>query len=148
MSQQPYRILITGSRDWDNHTTITKTLTALAATNAFFGRPIVIVHGACPTGADAIADDWARWHTQQSPHITVERHPAQGHPTQDFGPWPAAGPRRNAHMVGLGADIALAFISHCTSPRCRRSDPHPSHGATSCANLAEQAGIPTRRYTA
>ncbi|MFB6934553.1 hypothetical protein [Streptomyces chartreusis] len=80
--------------------------------------------------------------------LEIEQHPAQRHPTEDFGPWPGAGPRRNAHMVSLGADACLAFIGPCTSPRCRRPGPHPSHGASGCADLAEQAGIPTRRWTA
>jgi hypothetical protein len=51
-------------------------------------------------------------------------------------------------MVNLGADAALAFIGPCTSTRCRRTEPHPSHGASGCAALAEKASIPTRRFTA
>ncbi|MFE0079201.1 SLOG family protein [[Kitasatospora] papulosa] len=131
MTPRPYRILITGSRDWTDETAISKALTALAAANTFAEQPTVIVHGACPTGADQMADDWARWHAQHSPLITVERHPAN---------WDAhgraAGPRRNAAMVAAGADTCLAFIRN------------GSRGATGCAVLAEQAGIPTRRYTA
>jgi hypothetical protein len=79
--------------------------------------------------------------------IDVEQHPAQGHPTEDFGPWPAAGPRRNAHMIRLGADLCLAFIGPCTSGRCRRADRHPSHGASGTAQLARAAGITVRRWT-
>lgn len=131
MTQQPYRILITGSRDWTNRTPIDNALTALAAANAFFERPTIIVHGACPTGADAIADAWTRWHAQRSPLITAERHPAN---------WQTNGKRagfiRNAHMVNLGADACFAFIKD------------GSRGASHTAALAEQAGIPTKRYTA
>ncbi|MDX3637805.1 SLOG family protein [Streptomyces europaeiscabiei] len=139
----PYRVLVTGSRDWQDRAAIDDFLTALAAANTFHNRTTVIVHGACPTGADAMADDWARWHATRSPLIEFERHRAE-----DFGPWPRCGPIRNAHMVSLGADACLAFIGPCTSPRCRRPDPHPSHGATGCADLAEKAGIPVRRFTA
>ncbi|WP_405461642.1 DUF2493 domain-containing protein [Streptomyces sp. NBC_00101] len=142
MTNRPYRILITGSRDWTDRAAIGNALTAIAAANAFSDRPTVIVHGACPTGADTIADGWARWHGARSPLITVERHRAEEH-----GPWPRCGPIRNQHMVSLGADLCLAFIGPCTSTRCRRTDDHPSHGATGCANLAEAAGIPTKRYT-
>lgn len=138
-----YRILVTGSRDWADRDAIDGALTAIAAANVFHQRATVIVHGACPTGADAMADDWARWHAQRSPLIDVERHRAE-----DFGPWPRCGPLRNRHMVNLGADVCFAFIGPCTSPRCKISDPHPSHGATGCADLAEAAGIPTRRWTA
>lgn len=100
------------------------------------GRALVVVHGAA-RGADAMADQWARKNS-----ATVERHRAE-----QFGPWPQCGPIRNRHMVNLGADICLAFIGPCTSSRCRRPGPHPSHGASGCADLAEQAGIPVRRYT-
>lgn len=142
---RPYRVLVTGSRDWDDVTTIGAALEqALIDAGP---RPVLVVHGACPSGADWHADHYARWLRGKGCGIDVEPHPAKGHPTEDFGPWPGAGPRRNAHMVGLGADACLAFIGPCTSPRCRRPGPHPSHGASGCADLAEQAGIPTRRYT-
>ncbi|TPM76473.1 DUF2493 domain-containing protein [Mesorhizobium sp. B2-3-3] len=131
MTQQPYRILITGSRDWNDEAAISKALTTLAAANAFAEQPTVIVHGACPTGADQMADDWARWHARHSSTITIERHPADWNAHGR-----AAGPRRNAAMVAAGADACLAFIRN------------GSRGASGCADLAEQAGIPTRRYTA
>ncbi|MFJ5886808.1 DUF2493 domain-containing protein [Streptomyces californicus] len=120
-----YRILVTGSRDWDNPQTI---WTALADTVRPIphDRNITIVHGDCPRGADAIADDWARKYG-----TTIERHPANWG-THGRG----AGPRRNTHMVGLGADVCLAFIKN------------GSRGATGCADLAEAAGIPTTRWTA
>jgi hypothetical protein len=139
----PYRVLVTGSRDWTDETTLTKPLTSLLAATVFVGDTFVLVHGACPRGADAMANSWAEYHRDRGAPIEIERHRAE-----DFGPWPAAGPRRNAHMVSLGADACLAFIGPCTSPRCRRTDPHPSHGASSCADMAEAAGIPTRRWTA
>lgn len=134
---KPYRILITGSRTWTDIGAVHQAL-ADAVHPIPADREIVIVHGDCPRGADAIADQWARQYGTR-----IERHRAE-----DFGPWPACGPLRNKHMVSLGADTCLAFIGPCTSPRCRRPHPHLSHGASHCAHLAEQAGIPVRRFTA
>lgn len=138
---KPYRVLVTGSRDWDDVTTIGAALEQALIDSD--GRPVLVVHGACPSGADRHADHYARWLRGRGCSVDVEPHHAE-----DFGPWPACGPFRNKHMVSLGADLCLAFIGPCTSPRCRRPDPHPSHGASHCAYLAEQAGIPTRRFTA
>jgi hypothetical protein len=50
-------------------------------------------------------------------------------------------------MVGLGADVCLAFLGPCTSRHCRRVDPHWSHGTSGCAQLAKAAGIPVRPFT-
>ena len=48
-------------------------------------------------------------------------------------------------MVTLGAGLCLAWIMPCVKPYCRRPDPHGSHGATHCADLAGKAGIPVIR---
>jgi hypothetical protein len=142
VTQQPYRVLVTGSRDWDDIERVRHELNRiydqLAAT-----RLMVVVHGVCPTGADRHARHWVRDRQHFGEPVVEDPHRAEA-----FGPWPACGPKRNAHMVQLGADACLAFIGPCTSPRCRRPEPHPSHGASGCAALAEQAGIPTRRWTA
>lgn len=102
------RILISGWRAArpDLHTgIISGALDDWCAQHVPVGDIPTVVHGACHLGgvdqiAAEIAHGWG-W--------TVEAHPAQGHPTQDFGPWPAAGPRRNAYMCSLGADVLLAF---------------------------------------
>lgn len=137
----PYRLLVTGSRTWDDATTIYNALDAIALRH--YDRAIIVVHGACPTGADAHARTWVRAAHDVSQPVIEEPHRPE-----TFGPWPRCGPLRNQHMVNLGADACIAFIGPCTSPRCRRSGPHGSHGASGCADLAEQAGIPTRRWTA
>jgi hypothetical protein len=141
VTARPYRVLVTGSRDWDDTTTIAAAIEQAVIDAG--ARPVLVVHGACSSGADWHADHYARWMRSKGVAIDVEQHRAQ-----DFGPWPYCGPIRNRHMVRLGADVCLAFIGPCTSSRCRRPGPHPSHGASGCADLAEQAGIETRRYTA
>lgn len=116
------RILITGSRTWTDRRVIR---TVFGYAEIEFGGPIVIVSGACPTGADRLCEEAAEafgWR--------VERHPAD---------WKAhgkaAGFIRNQAMVDLGADLCLAFIHN------------GSRGATHTADAAEAAGIETRRYT-
>jgi len=114
------RILVTGSRDWTDSQFVDVILAG------FLPDSVVLVSGACPRGADALCEDFARrngW--------TIERHPAK---------WNELGKRagfvRNAEMVNLGADICLAFIKN------------GSKGASHTARLAEAAGIRTERYEA
>lgn len=130
------RILITGSRDWTNEDVIFSALTLAIARGAVDNSAVTLVSGACFTGADVIAERLCR-----EAGVAVERHPAD---------WPrygrAAGPHRNAEMVELGADVCLAFIGPCSSPRCSIEGVHPSHGASGTADLAERHGIETRRY--
>ncbi|MFD9368803.1 SLOG family protein [Streptomyces sp. NPDC060020] len=126
MSQQPvpYRILVTGSRDWQDANKVRAVLAAALFQNV----PAVIVHGACPSGPDAVASWWIRQH--RAIGLTEERHPADW---ASHGK--AAGPRRNAQMVAAGADVVLAFI--------RRG----SRGASHTVALARRAGIPVQLWT-
>lgn len=121
------RILVTGSRDW----AYPLILEAYFNQYTLHTPNILIVHGDCPSGADAQVQAWADRYG-----VPTERHPAQEH-----GSWPACGPRRNAHMVSLGAVEAVGFIGSCTRPSCRTTYPHGSHGATGCLNLAKAAHI-------
>jgi hypothetical protein len=129
MTDKPYRVLVTGSRTWDDVTTIGAALEqALIDAGP---RPVLVVHGACPSGADWHADHYARWLRGKGCHIDVEPHPAN---------WTINGKRagfiRNQLMVNLGADLCVAFIHN------------GSRGASHTARIAEEAGIPTRRFTA
>lgn len=126
MPDRPYRILVTGSRDWDDEERVAYEL-GLAVGDAlrqgYAHTSIVIVHGACPSGADRAADRIARDYGHR-----VERHPADW---DRYGR--AAGPKRNTEMVALGANTCLAFIRN------------GSRGASHCAGLAERAGVPVKR---
>ena len=121
---KPYRVLVTGSRDWYDQQAVWDAL-AVVARELPADRDLVLVHGACPSGADHMAHEWARGFG-----ATIEAHPAN---------WVINGKRagfiRNQLMVNLGADVVLAFIRNC------------SRGASHTALLAEEAGIPVRRWT-
>jgi hypothetical protein len=82
---------------------------------------VVLVHGACPRGADAIAAAYAA----RTPGYRTEVHPADW---RRHGR--AAGYRRTAEMIALGADGCAAFI--------RDGSP----GSTGAVRLARAAGIP------
>jgi hypothetical protein len=131
VTDKPYRILVTGSRDWRHLGVVMRALDEAHAT-APRDRPVIVVHGDCPSGADRFAKAWAR---RSSSHgVTEEAHPAQWRVNGTLDR--SAGFRRNAEMVQLGADLCLAFIKD------------GSRGASHTAALAEQAGIPVRRFTA
>lgn len=123
-----YRVLVTGSRTWTDGDLIGRELgEVVMRAVAVHDEPypnVVVVHGGCPRGADALADEAARGFGMK-----VERHPA------DWGRYgKSAGFRRNAEMVATKPDLCLAFIHQRSS------------GATHCADLAEKAGIPTKRW--
>jgi hypothetical protein len=124
MTADTYRVLVTGSREWDDAQELRL---ALIHATALRLDSVIIVHGACPTGADALAAEWA-----QDYGVTPEPHPADW---DAYGK--AAGPRRNAEMVALGADLCLAFFKRGAGNR----------GTSDCASQALAAGIPVRRVT-
>lgn len=121
------RILISGSRDWDEWLIIGRTIkSAISLLQPYFEDydEVTIVHGACPTGADELADQWAAENG-----VAVERHPAD---------WDTHGRRagylRNQEMVDAGADIVLVF------------NKNSSRGASMTARLAREAGLPVIEY--
>lgn len=130
----PFRVLVTGSRSWPALGTVWSVLNDTQHEALIAGRPLVVVHGACPRGADAHAAGWAAVAGQFTTAVTEEAHPADWRPGGTFDR--AAGFRRNAAMVQLGADVVIAFIKD------------GSRGASHTARLAEAAGIPVRRWTA
>lgn len=125
-----YRLLITGSRDWTDVNAIRNALAE--AWRAAQPARVTLVVGRCSSGADKIAEDL--WVERGLP---IEAHPA------DWCLGRNAGPARNKHMVEQGADLCLAFVGPCTSPRCLDTPPHDSHGTAGTVQLAANAGIPT-----
>lgn len=112
------RILVTGSRLWTARNVIADALTKAIGD---YGQHLI--HDDPVLGPRLDADIGRSWRFQ------LESHPA------DWGMYGrAAGHRRNAEMVALGADVLLAF------PIGR------SPGTRGCVALAEKAGIPIHVY--
>jgi len=82
----------------------------------------VIIHGGCPTGADAHAAQWAF-----DFDVREEVYPANW---EMYGK--AAGLFRNQQMVDAGADVCLAFPLG------------ESRGTRDCVRRAVEAGIPVK----
>lgn len=112
------RVLVTGSRDWNNKTVIHDALLSISTKE---GEQVTLVHGGA-RGADYLAHLCAI-----DLGYIVEQHVAD---------WDKYGKRagyiRNQQMVDSGIDICLAFIYN------------NSKGATMCVKLAEKANIPTK----
>ena len=117
------RILVTGSRDWPYAQIVGWELDKATAGI----RPVTIVEGACPTGADNFAWGWVCRESFDDTQVHGERHPAD---------WAkhgrSAGFVRNQEMVALGADLCLAFVYN------------ESRGTSHCVRAARMAGIPCR----
>jgi hypothetical protein len=122
MTEYEFRVLITGSRDWDDSEPVRAALNnALSAIPP--GSYLMVIHGACPTGVDTFASEWVKEMQAQCFPVFEDPHPANW-----FKHGKAAGPIRNQEMVDLGADICFAF-------------PAPgSKGTVHCMGAAEKAG--------
>jgi hypothetical protein len=129
-------IIVTGSRNADREDVpfvraqLARSVDLMFPSLWNYPELIIFRHGACHLGGvDAIADhaavDWG-W--------KVEAHPAMGHPTENFGPWPACGPRRNEYMCSLGADLVIGFPDQA------------SQGTWGCLRAAARYGLVSLVY--
>lgn len=139
------RILITGSRTWSDAVTIA---VELAAFDPPAGTPKpTLVSGHClprraedPPGADLLCEQEATdlgWHIEHHPAAWTAPCPPTCPPqhrrrsSDGVEYCPMAGPRRNQHMVSLGAQICLAFDLG-------------TRGTGRTISAARRAGIPVR----
>jgi hypothetical protein len=139
------RLLVCGSRDWPG---------SWEDIAAHFPDEeeechLVVIHGACSrkvrigaashVSVDMLADFVAR-----NLGHDVEKYPVD-HATD--GPWPAAGPRRNARMLRDGApDSGLAFGPLYKPARSVlvRGIPFPTTGTGDMVRRMLRAGLPVR----
>ena len=127
------RILVTGSRDWDNEQVILDNLKFWY--RKFKGkRPVILVSGNAK-GADTIAENL--WSKYVNPDW-IERYPAKDfdHPL-----------KRNDHMISLGANVCLGFLLPCYREGCMVENRfHFSHGGAYTVTNALAAGIEVHTY--
>lgn len=117
------KVLVTGSRSWVDHEVIRRELSALPVGT-------IVVHGACPDGADAIADRVAR-----ELGFEVRPYPAKWNSfSQTF-----SGHARNKRMVDAEhfleepISLCLAFIAGRAA------------GTWNCVARAEGEGIEVKK---
>lgn len=114
------KVLVCGSRDWNNIQSIEKEFKKLP-------QGSIIIHGACPTGADAIAEKLAMKYG-----FPIRRYAADWDKEGK-----SAGPKRNSKMIKsehVGGDpitIGLAFTHDLVRSR----------GTKDCVEKARKAGI-------
>lgn len=116
------RVILTGSRAWPDAQAVYDALKRVYRDRGSF----TLVHGACSTGADAMAHHW---------YEVAGRDLGCGE-IQYRAQWAKfgrrAGPMRNAHMIQAGGDLLLAF-------------PLPGgRGTQHTMSLARRAGIEIR----
>lgn len=139
------RILVTGSREWHDIEWMKKELKRavgeLKTTDSGIVPNVVLVHGDCPSGADAMAD--TLWRQFVSPD-QLEAHPAKWN--VDGKVDKTAGFKRNQEMVDTKPDLVLAFQTPCSKKDCKTEGWHYSHGAQHTIDAAEAAGLEVRIY--
>lgn len=93
------RVIVTGSRNWADWEKLYAAL--MDEYRGWSYDTMTVVHGGCPTGADAMAEQWVKHHNLFAKSDIYEAD------WEQYGR--AAGPIRNQRMVDDGADIVLAF---------------------------------------
>lgn len=136
-TMKAYKILFTASRHLLDRTPVHFSLENTVA-QVPEEQPVIVMQGECESGGDLFAKEWAE---ARRPRIKPRSYPAQW---TRFGD--PAGPIRNEEMVARHPNVCLAVILACISLKCDRPEPHGSHGATHCADIAKAAGIETFRH--
>lgn len=125
MTDQVYRLLVTGSRTWEGilaELRVNTVLSSFLGLSRALNARLVVVHGDCPQGADAIA---RRWCDRRG--VPQEPFPADW---RQYGK--QAGPLRNFNMANSGNfGCCVGFL---------RDD---SRGTLNCLQCAREAKIPT-----
>lgn len=109
-------VIVSGGRNYKERSRVFEILDKV---HTEIGKITVLKHGACPTGADAYASDWA----QSTEGVQEKTFPANWNKLGK-----SAGPIRNADMIRSGADFVILFPG--------------GKGTGDCRKKAKMAGIP------
>lgn len=118
-----FKVLITGSRSFDDYDRMLNVFQKIDEKFSHYDM-IVLLSGACPTGADRMAENIA-----ESLGWNVERYPADWKKDGK-----AAGPLRNQRMIDEKPDICVAFPTNA------------SRGTWDCVRRAEKADVFTKVF--
>lgn len=124
------KILVTGSREWDNEVLLRDALDAARG----YGELSVIV-GDCPTGADAMAREWCGdFGVPYAVYVADWANHGK-----------AAGPIRNCAMVD---DLVESAFNCLDTMYCLAffRDGAGNRGTRHCSGYAESRGVPVQRF--
>lgn len=129
---------MTGPRHWTDLGALRDGLSRAAGPAwPLYAETITLVHGTAPGWDEMCAGEAETRGWQAEPHEAAW-FPGGPGTVMDR----AAGHKRNALMVALGADVCAAGIMPCARPGCGTPRPHMSHGTADCLCRAVLAGIP------
>lgn len=147
-------VLVTGSRAWSDRPEIERRLAeARTAAVAAGCAWLLVLHGGA-SGADRLADTWARRHAHEGVAVrgvpadwaglcAPECRPGHRRTRVDGSSFcPTAGPRRNQVMV----DQAAAHAAAGGWVRVLAFHLQPGGGTADCARRAERAGLDVHRF--
>jgi hypothetical protein len=100
------RVLIFGSRTWDDIEATFRVLRKLTWLSEAVNSPLVLVEGCCPEGADLHAETWVEalnLGTGGEPRVSIEHHPP-------VTPTALALKQRNVEMADSKPDFAIGFF--------------------------------------
>jgi len=121
------RVLVTGSRELTRQEDRALVFGALTECAISVEWQMIVIHGKCPTGADAWADEFAEEYKSFGVRKEVYRAKWEVHGK-------AAGQLRNQEMVDTQPDFVLAFPLGI------------SNGTRGCMEKAHKAGIPVYEF--
>ena len=131
-----YILLVSGSRDAEKDLQfVTFVNDALDQHAATVRIPDLLIHGNA-RGVDRLCQQWARTHG-------IPDLPFDANDVLKYGPWPAAGPRRNRAMV----DHAVALHNVNGDDVYFMAFPSTGHGTADCTKQARDVKLPGGYWT-